>query len=158
MGTKISTMKVFVSTLLLLALVGNSLAGFRCTFGDWACSAGCVTLGQTSGICDDNGKCWCSERSISLDDIKALLPSRCDLGTSVCEGTCHSIGRKSGTCTDTGCDCSEEKLSPEEFGLCAAESTCRIHCQAQGKGSGTCKGWQCECESQAEQGEGGQSN
>ena len=87
--------------LLLLFLSTVSVhAGFRCTLGNWACTAGCVVLGQTSGkllvpyvllqntsegLCDDDGKCWCSERSIALSDFRALLPSRCDLGQSVCD-------------------------------------------------------------------------
>ena len=34
-------------------------AGFRCKLGgDKMCSAGCVILGQTSGICDDEDECW----------------------------------------------------------------------------------------------------
>ena len=41
-----------------LSILGLSQAGFRCTFGDVGCTTGCVLLGQTSGICDDNGKCW----------------------------------------------------------------------------------------------------
>merc|ERR1711899_12574 len=77
-------------------LVSTSLvsAGFRCTLGNWACSASCVTLGQTSGICDSEGDCLCSEKSISLKNLKALLPSRCNLGSGFCEVTCNSIGRK----------------------------------------------------------------
>ena len=39
----------------------------------------------TPGLCDDAGKCWCSETSISLSDFRALLPSRCDLGEAVCD-------------------------------------------------------------------------
>merc|ERR1712018_1055075 len=98
-----------------------------CFIGDSACSAGCVILGQTSGICDDDGKCWCSERSIDFEAFKELLPSRCDFTESFCAGTCHAIGRRDGKCV--------------------AESTCRTHCQAQGKASGICKGWSCECQS-----------
>ena len=53
-------------TPVLVLLVSTSLvrAGFRCTLGNWACSASCVTLGQTSGICDGDGNCICSEQSI----------------------------------------------------------------------------------------------
>jgi len=137
--------------LCLLISLSIVQAGFRCSLGNWACSAGCAALGQTSGICDEDWKCWCSEREISLDDIKALLPSRCDLGESFCEGTCNSIGRKTGKCTTErggkDCECSDEYLSPTEFALCAAASTCRIHCQTNGQGSGQCDGWVCNCES-----------
>ena len=34
--------------LISLFIVGTQ-GGFRCTFGNWACTAGCVVLGQTSG-------------------------------------------------------------------------------------------------------------
>merc|ERR1719436_526178 len=111
--------------ILLLAAVHVSNAGFRCTFGDWACTAGCVMLGQTSGICDQENTCWCSERSIGLSDLRALLPSRCDLGAGFCEATCHSLGRSGGSCDRFGCECSDTFLSPSQFLLCAAESTCR---------------------------------
>ena len=78
-------MKKFLLAVLLLVIVTKSEAGFRCTLGgDKGCSAGCVVLGQTSGTCDDDGECWCSEKSI---DFNALLPSRCHLGRSFCEGT-----------------------------------------------------------------------
>ena len=58
-------------TPVLVLLVSTSLvrAGFRCTLGNWACSASCVTLGQTSGICDGEGECNCSERSIRSVDV-----------------------------------------------------------------------------------------
>ena len=48
----------------LTTMVAVTRAGFRCTLGDWACSASCVTLGQTSGICDSENDCICSEKSI----------------------------------------------------------------------------------------------
>ena len=82
-------MKKFLLAALILVIVTKSEAGFRCTIGgDRGCSAGCVILGQTSGTCDDNGECWCSEKSI---DFKALLPSRCHLGRSICEGTKRKV-------------------------------------------------------------------
>ena len=51
---------------LLMLLLTSSLvsAGFRCSIGEFACSASCLTLGQTSGICDGEGECLCSEQSI----------------------------------------------------------------------------------------------
>ena len=89
-----------------------------------------------SGICDANWDCICSEKSISLDNLRKLLPSRCDLGLSFCQATCNAIGRNNGTCTEAGgdrdCQCSDTFLSPTEFALCGAESTCRLDCQRQG--------------------------
>merc|ERR1712004_235613 len=137
--------------IVLLGLASPALAGFRCTLGEWACTASCVTLGQTSGLCTDEGECQCSERSISLNNLRALLPSRCHLGASFCAATCNSIGQKNGTCVEkdsgeTDCQCGGY-LSPTEFALCAAESTCRLDCQRQGFGSGECFGWSCKCQS-----------
>jgi len=141
-------MKLSVAVVLgLTLLVQSTSAGFRCTFGDWMCTAGCVMLGQTSGLCDENWDCHCSERSISTKDLTALLPSRCNLGESVCKGTCQAMGRHTGVCDRYGCSCSDDFLSPSEFLLCAAESTCRMHCQANGKATGVCLGWSCECKS-----------
>ena len=37
--------------------VGSFLSVFSTRLGDSACSAGCVALGQTSGICSDDGTC-----------------------------------------------------------------------------------------------------
>ena len=42
----------------------------------------------------------CSEFSIDLDTLKALVPSRCDLDVEVCRRTCHAIGRREGMCLD----------------------------------------------------------
>merc|ERR1711934_968389 len=86
--------------------------------------------------------------TISIADFREILPSRCTLGKSFCEGTCNAIGRRTGACeTGKGCECSEEKLSPSQFALCAAESTCRLDCQANGKATGECDGWNCKCQS-----------
>merc|ERR1712127_89339 len=142
--------------ILVFGLAGPALAGFRCSIGEFARSASCVALGQTSGICDGEGDCICSEKSISLGNLKALLPSRCNLGESFCSATCQSLGRKQGKCVtenaDTGevdCQCSEY-LSPTEFALCAAESTCRLDCQRQGLATGECFGWSCKCQSKTD--------
>jgi len=131
----------------LVLLPVFAMAGFRCTFGNWACTAGCVVLGQTSGLCDDMDVCWCSEKSISTDDFRALLPSRCSLGHSFCQGTCNSMGRVNGTCDRFGCTCSERSLTASEFLLCSADSVCRLDCQAKGHGTGDCEGWACNCRS-----------
>jgi len=142
-------MKLLLISVLIFGLTEMSEAGFRCTFGDTACSAGCVILGHSSGTCDDDGKCWCSERDIDFDAFLELLPSRCDISLELCQGTCHSIGRKDGVCITTSsgnkdCQCSEERVSPSQFAKCAAESTCRLDCQANGYGSGWCDGWDCK--------------
>jgi len=133
------------SFLVLVSVLSVASAGFRCTFGNFACSASCVALGQTSGVCDGEGDCHCSERSISLSNLKALLPSRCNLGVSACEVTCHAIGRVGGTCKNNDCTCSDTFISPTEFALCGAASTCRLDCQRRGLASGDCNGWKCEC-------------
>ena len=51
-------MKVLFLTIVTLTFIVSSEAGFRCFFGDWACSAGCKALGQSSGTCDSEDKCW----------------------------------------------------------------------------------------------------
>merc|ERR1712184_191176 len=129
--------------LVILAFASPALAGFRCTLGEWACTASCVTLGQTSGLCTDEGECQCSEKSISVSNLRALLPSRCHLGTSFCTATCNSIGQESG---EKDCQCGGY-LSPTEFALCAAESTCRLDCQRQGFAGGVFFGWTGKCHS-----------
>merc|ERR1719495_2651008 len=89
--------------------VGNFLSLLSSSLGDSACSAVCVTLGQTSGICSDDGTCNCSERSIDLKTLKAMVPSRCNLGEEVCRSSCHAIGRRDGACvTPNSCQCTTE--------------------------------------------------
>jgi hypothetical protein len=75
------------------------------------------------------------------------LPSRCTVGAQFCQSTCHAIARRDGSCVHgQGCECSDERISPSEFALCAVESTCRTHCQGQGQATGRCTGWRCECQ------------
>merc|ERR1712096_85330 len=141
----IMTKLTMLLTLMLLLVCVKS--GFRCSLGEFACSASCKVLGQSEGTCKDDGECFCSEHPVNIADFKALLPSRCQIGASFCASTCHSIGRRDGACNqdNTDCTCSEENVSAEEFALCAAESTCRLDCQRKGSASGVCKGWSCEC-------------
>merc|ERR1712111_61992 len=90
--------------------------------------------------------CSCSERSIDLKTLKAMVPSRCNLGEEVCRSSCHAIGRRDGACvTPNSCQCTTETFTVEEFAKCSAESTCRIHCQAKGFATGDCNGWKCDC-------------
>ena len=51
-------MRQFTIIFLTLSFVYLSEAGFRCFFGDSACSLGCKILGQKTGLCDDDNKCW----------------------------------------------------------------------------------------------------
>ena len=45
--------------LMIFVTIVQIKAGFRCRLGgDKMCSAGCMVLGQTSGICDDEKECW----------------------------------------------------------------------------------------------------
>merc|ERR1719225_2170331 len=145
---------IFITLLVALSVISGIEAGFRCTLGNWACKASCVVLGQTSGICDGEGECKCSERSISLPDLRKLLPSRCNLGEEFCEGTCNAIGRTGGKCreNDDGaldCQCDDTFLTGSQFALCGAESTCRLDCQRRGFASGECDGWNCVCTTNA---------
>ena len=64
----------------------------------------------------------CSEKDFDFAALRELLPSRCTLGLDFCKGTCQGIGRKTGSCEfGKGCECSDERLSPSEFALCASE-------------------------------------
>merc|ERR1711860_37711 len=140
----------FIFVLFSAVAVTKSEAGFRCFFGAWACSASCVALsGHTSGMCDDDGECFCSQTKISLPELSGLIPSRCHLGAGFCDDSCNAIGRMNGTCKDKDgmldCVCSDERLSATELALCSAEAACRLSCQANGKASGECNGWNCQC-------------
>lgn len=163
----LSFAKIVALSVLVVGLFGTgTYAGFRCSVAggflslfsssarDGACSASCVAQGKTSGACTDDEECICSEFYIDLDTLKALVPSRCDLDVEVCRRTCHAIGRREGMCLDDKvrgkkCKCTEDTVSAEEFGRCAAETTCRLYCQTQGSATGVCNGWSCECQSSA---------
>jgi len=86
------------------------------------------------------------------ENLLPLVPSKCKISESFCNKACSAIGRKSGVCNDdnTDCDCSDDWVTPKQYGLCASETICRLDCQANGKASGKCVksgGWDCECES-----------
>ena len=51
-------MRKFAVIFVTLSLAYVSEAGFRCFFGDSACSLGCNILGQSDGTCDNDNKCW----------------------------------------------------------------------------------------------------
>merc|ERR1712226_1702885 len=93
--TIIINMSKFTLILICLSLAYVSEAGFRCFWGDWACSSGCKVLGQRTGTCDDNGKCWCSEQSLNLDDLRELLPFKMYFGISFLSRnlSCHWSAR-----------------------------------------------------------------
>ena len=50
-------MKVLLLAIIGLSVIAVSEAGFRCFFGDWACSAGCKALGRSTGTCDGQDNC-----------------------------------------------------------------------------------------------------
>ena len=97
------------------------------------------------------------ESSVSAltENLKPLVPSKCKISDSFCDKSCKSIGRYNGVCNsdNTDCDCSDDWVTPEQYGLCASETICRLDCQANGKATGKCVngGWDCECESNLNQ-------
>lgn len=163
-----------------------SSADKRCKYFSWmkACEASCVIFGHTTGACDENDTCWCSEEEFNFfqnitqwidnldigevierqidefkqnindweisDKIKALVPSKCKISQDFCSKACKAIGRKSGRCNAdfTDCTCSEDMVTPKQYGLCAAETVCNLRCQDKGYARGECKGqegWNCVC-------------
>lgn len=188
-------MNKFTCLIAFALFVSQVLAGSgdpydkRCKYFDFlrACKIGCKVLGHTTGACDENDKCWCSEEDFNFfhevtewlgnldiedvidrqvdkfkrkldewdisDNIKALVPSKCKISQEFCSKACHAIGRKSGRCNSdfTDCDCSDEMVSPREYGLCSVDTICNLRCQRKGFGRGDCKGdegWTCVCRSQ----------
>ena len=53
----------------------------RCTLGEWACTASCVTLGQTSGLCTDEGFLLHSRASMPQSPV--LFPTKNNLFTKL---------------------------------------------------------------------------
>merc|ERR1712066_736577 len=105
------------STVLLMLVVSLHLglvkAGFRCTLGQWACTASCVTLGQTSGTCDALGRtdgkcvvdsdgandCQCSDKFVSGSQF-ALCAAE-----STCRLDCQRRQFATGDCVGWSCEC-----------------------------------------------------
>lgn len=84
------------------------------------------------------------------DKIKSLVPSKCKISQEFCSRACHAIGRKSGICNAdfTDCDCSDDLVTPKEYGLCSVDTICSLYCQRKGFGRGDCRGkegWNCLC-------------
>ena len=61
-------MEVMTTTILNMTMVT------RCTLGEWACTASCVTLGQTSGLCTDEG--FLLHSLASMPQSPFLFPTR----------------------------------------------------------------------------------
>lgn len=82
--------------------------------------------------------------------MKDITVSRCQLGKEFCRRACHSVGSVDGECNadHTDCECTEKKVSFEQFRKCASASVCRVYCQAKGSRHGECTGetgWDCVC-------------
>ncbi len=53
---------------------------------------------------------------------------------------CNAMGRESGSCNaKKECTCSEKYLTPEQFALCAAETSCQLNCKRKGYDQGKVK-------------------
>ena len=85
------------------------------------------------------------------ENLRPLVPSKCKISVTFCDKACKAIGRYNGVCNadNTDCDCSDDWVTPKQYGLCASKTICRLDCQAHGKATGNCVngGWDCECES-----------
>ena len=55
----------------------------------------------------------------------------------LCQTLCNAMGRESGSCNaKKECTCSEKFLTPEQFALCAAETSCLLNCKRKGYDQG----------------------
>merc|ERR1712014_77746 len=142
----------------------------RCKYFSFisACKVGCKITGHTTGACDENDKCWCSEDDYNFfqdvgewlekvdisevvsnqinkfqrkidswdisDKLKGLVPSKCKISQSFCSTACRAIGKKSGVCNAdfTDCDCSDEFVTPKQYGLCSMDTICNLRCMNKG--------------------------
>merc|ERR1712012_1474583 len=163
----------------------------RCKYFSFlsACKIGCKATGHTTGACDENDKCWCSENDFNFfkdvgdwidkldisdvisnqinkfkrkidkwdvsENLKTLVPSKCKISESFCSKACHAIGKKKGTCNAdfTDCDCSDDFVTPKQYGLCAMDTVCNLRCMKKKFARGDCVGekgaeWDCKCFSQ----------
>merc|ERR1719433_367506 len=99
------------------------MGGFRCTLGQWACSASCVTLGQTSGICDAGGKCVVDEDGANDCQCSDTFLSASQFALCAAESTCRLDCQRrqfaTGDCVGWSCECkstSDPVLSADVIG------------------------------------------
>ena len=88
--------------------------------------------------------------------MEDITVSKCQIGQEFCRRACHSVGRVDGVCNEdnTDCDCTDDKVSFEQFRKCASASVCRVYCQSKGSRHGECTGetgWDCQCTGKKEQ-------
>merc|ERR1712141_222640 len=143
MGSTCTTMKLPWCTifLLLLGLTWFVNAGEgddydkRCRYFSLfkACKVGCKVLGHTTGVCDENDKCFCSEEDYNFFHDVSLWLGKLDI-SEVVKRQINKFQRKIDNWDITD---NIKALIPSKCKI--SQDFCSKACHAIGKESGVCK-------------------
>ena len=143
-------MRVVQLLLIQALLISSILCGEgdpydkRCRYFDFlrACKVGCKVLGHTTGVCDENDKCWCSEEDYNFfHDVSQWLG---DLDIEdVIDRQVNKFKRK---IDEWDISDKVKSLVPSKCKI--SQEFCSKACHAIGRVSGTCNAdfTDCDCE------------
>lgn len=124
-----------------------------CKIHERVCKYWCRIAGHSSGTCDIEDECLCSEEDLEkyICDPDEEGPGNKTQHT-LCAGWCQLKGKQSGDCDVNAkeCVCTEETLAVKHA-KCIDDTICSMWCQIkERKATGKCEGqhnWECVCKS-----------
>jgi len=128
-------------------------SSISCKIHESVCKYWCRIAGHSSGSCDIEGECLCSE-----EDLEKYICDPNDEGPgnktqhALCAGWCQLKGKQSGDCDTSAkeCTCTEAELGAKHA-KCIDDTVCSMWCQIkERKATGKCEGehnWDCVCKS-----------
>jgi len=128
-------------------------SSISCKIHQSVCKYWCRIAGHSSGTCDIEGECLCSEEDLEkyICDPDEEGPGNKTQHT-LCAGWCQLKGQQSGDCDINAkeCVCTEASLGARHA-KCIDDTVCSMWCQVkERKATGKCEGehnWDCVCKS-----------
>jgi len=128
-------------------------SSFSCKIHESVCKYWCRIAGHSTGSCDIEGECLCSEEDLEkyICDPNEEGPGNKTQHT-LCAGWCQLKGKQSGDCDTNAkeCVCTGAELGAKHA-KCIDDTVCSMWCQIkERKATGKCEGehnWDCVCKS-----------
>jgi len=128
-------------------------SSISCNIHESMCKYWCRVAGHSSGTCDIENECLCSEEDLEkyICDPDEEGPGEKTQHT-LCAGWCQLKGKQSGDCDADAkeCVCTAESLGASHA-KCIDDTVCSMWCQIkERKATGKCEGvnnWDCICKS-----------
>jgi len=128
-------------------------SSITCKIHESVCKYWCRIAGHSSGSCDIQGECLCSEEDLEkyICDPNEEGPGNKTQHT-LCAGWCQLKGKQSGDCDTKAkeCVCTGAELGAKHA-KCIDDTVCSMWCQIkERKATGKCEGehnWDCVCKS-----------